>query len=842
MALDSAKVFPVPEQFPWIASVPTGTLTPLENPGSPFDWTVFANRDKDLAYRDTIVATNVSVLSIEIETIWGAKATRPIMPGFTQTNLPAVAADREPFVATSGTVVHVSGSSLPIDALTVDRQLYGRDLLVQETMARSADILSTNPVIHILSGSNIYTGSISQAWSLGSGSSTQQEINPVLPLDVNLFKKPDQTLAYRDNVNAGYVARLQTYLEDPFAFAKRISVQVSNTDAREAETYVLAEESITQKVFQAEPALEGRMRIVYDKRLRTVQWVNEDALDLHIPQSQPYVIGSVKVTGIDTGQEISFVPSVPANRDMAFWKQKAEKMYFSNKRPINIFSTLEPASYLTSGGVASGDAVAISSPETVRLNCTGTLRQGVNSVAVLFAVDPNLLIKGGQNVEGEAVTSDGGSNMPTSGGTLSYSFSLPAGTWNAKVRYKNAAGTQPDDFKVDILVTGMANRSVSWRYGIDNVAVGAIKTVNVPITTTSASQIITFSWTPTSDEVLRIIDIDFISTFTSDLEMEIETTLRSASGIIDNPKSAVISAKRYRKDVLVFNFSNTVEETPIVDIELKTDIEALFTIYGIQVYHWSFVSQVENAVGFEPVKSQYLKRGFASVLNGYASFVAEDAGATTFHVVESDGSYSWTATSTYRWMQSLKVYEERLFSACRISRPGDIGRPAILPEGLEPILEATGTLEPRDTRANFAVPTHGRPVLRPLQAWMIPLGIYVVDEAFWGDEDQTVVNVTAPASGSSGSGDTSLDLTDCIITLSSLSGGGNSFECYVDGAVTSNSLGAGPAFSGNWITGPNPLGLQGIDDFEAYTVGAVTSDTLAPGDGFTGNWIVGDGP
>lgn len=87
-----------------------------------------------------------------------------------------------------------------------------------------------------------------------------------------------------------------------------------------------------------------------------------------------------------------------------------------------------------------------------------------------------------------------------------------------------------------------------------------------------------------------------------------------------------------------------------------------------------------------------------------------------------------------------------------------------------------------------------------------------------------------------------LDLTDCLITFDSLPGGGNSFECYVEGVVTSDTLGSGDAFDGNWITGRNPLGVQGSDDFESLSVGSVTSDTVAPtGDGFSGNWITGPG-
>ena len=82
---------------------------------------------------------------------------------------------------------------------------------------------------------------------------------------------------------------------------------------------------------------------------------------------------------------------------------------------------------------------------------------------------------------------------------------------------------------------------------------------------------------------------------------------------------------------------------------------------------------------------------------------------------------------------------------------------------------------------------------------------------------------------------------DCKITITD--GGGDSFECYATGLIVSNTLGCGTGFSGNWIVGNNPFGVQGIEDFEGYTDGEVTSNTLTPdSNGFSGNWIVGNNP
>ena len=71
MPLESAKVYTVPDSFPWDASISSGTLTPLEDQSAPFDWTIYGERDKQLARRDVAVASNIVKLSIEIETIWG---------------------------------------------------------------------------------------------------------------------------------------------------------------------------------------------------------------------------------------------------------------------------------------------------------------------------------------------------------------------------------------------------------------------------------------------------------------------------------------------------------------------------------------------------------------------------------------------------------------------------------------------------------------------------------------------------------------------------------------------------------------------------------------------------
>jgi hypothetical protein len=77
----------------------------------------------------------------------------------------------------------------------------------------------------------------------------------------------------------------------------------------------------------------------------------------------------------------------------------------------------------------------------------------------------------------------------------------------------------------------------------------------------------------------------------------------------------------------------------------------------------------------------------------------------------------------------------------------------------------------------------------------------------------------------------------CAVPDFGADGGGDTFDCYVDGPVSGSLPLAGTSFDGAWIIADNLLRYPRGDDFETYLNGDVDESVLAAGDGYTGPWI-----
>lgn len=81
------------------------------------------------------------------------------------------------------------------------------------------------------------------------------------------------------------------------------------------------------------------------------------------------------------------------------------------------------------------------------------------------------------------------------------------------------------------------------------------------------------------------------------------------------------------------------------------------------------------------------------------------------------------------------------------------------------------------------------------------------------------------------------DPSPCLV-LDLPNGGGDLFDCYIDGNV-SNLPVVGTGFSGAWIIEDSPFNNIIGDDFESYSDGSVTATGMAGGSGYSGDWIFG---
>jgi hypothetical protein len=438
--LESALIITLREGIPWQSSIQisdAGTLTPV-NPAAAFDPLKYQRRDRELSFRDMINAAAVAEVSIRVSDVWGYAAPQPAMQGPVSKDLVNVPTEQS-FSGTNGSVRHVGQTSVPFDAAQyADKDLYGRDAIIYETLAQACAIF-TDPPIASIDG----FGTIPQvtAWSLANGTNQQADINYALPLNRDLFRNPDCNLADRDNQMAGYVANMAQVLKNPFQFAERIYVEVAGTDAREPEIYVFARvyweagdydagdevfyqtawyralvdtsedpstadweviDTPSQREFVAEPALSNRNRIVYDVEAKTLQWFRQISNLVHVPQ-----IVALSIPGIATGQTLETLPAIPDAKDAQYWRGKAAQIVPTGEQLTDETSLDFTASDKATGGYIQIPAASLTVPDTIQFELPSGLQNGNHLVSVLVNPSPLVEIAGAQNVQGTSGTLGG---------------------------------------------------------------------------------------------------------------------------------------------------------------------------------------------------------------------------------------------------------------------------------------------------------------------------------------------------------------------------------------------------------------------------------------------------
>jgi hypothetical protein len=440
--LESALIITLREGISWQSSLQisdAGTLTPV-NPAAVFDPLKYQRRDRELAFRDMINAAAVAEVSIRVSDVWNYKSIQPVLQGPVRKDL-VNAPDEQSFSGTAAAVRHVGYTSVPFDAAQyADKDLYGRDAIIYETLARACSIFEDPPISPIDSA-----GTIPQVtpWSLAEGQNVQADINYALPLNRDLFKNPDRDLADRDNQMAGYVANMVQVLKNPFEHAERLYIEVSGTDPREPELYVYARtlwesgetyvtgdevyyltgwyraltetdelptttsdwetiDAPSERVFLAEPALSNRNRIVYNVEAKTLQWFRQLSNLVHVPQ-----IVALSIPGIATGQTLDTLPRIPEAKDAQFWRSKASQIIPTGEQLTDTLALDHTASDKASGGYIQIPAASMTVPDTITFELPGGLQSGNHQVSVLVNPSPLVEISGAQNIQGTSGTLGG---------------------------------------------------------------------------------------------------------------------------------------------------------------------------------------------------------------------------------------------------------------------------------------------------------------------------------------------------------------------------------------------------------------------------------------------------
>lgn len=508
-ALESALLIDLSGTIDWSAALPpinhvTGTLTTV-NPGLPLDITQYARRDREFQHRDVIAAAAVAKVSVFARTVWNGSVVQPLLQGFNQVADPSGTNVRMPLdpsqigtvLPNGNTAVHyVLNASIPYDAIRVtDVNLYNRDLLLYETLARAASIFPGTPPILQIDPLGIYIGSTS-VWATAQGTNTPKVPNAAEPMSQATFKEPDLYLSERDNQVAAYVSRVCQALQNPFEYASRVYVRVDSTiqsDTEESETYVLTDNVFTagntytagdqvlhndvwyqavvtttdtppsanwtplskptQLQFLADPSLDSRNRLIYDKIAKTLQWFRESLDLVHIPQ----IVGFL-IPGILPQQDIETIPAIPERKDAQFYRQKASRLQFatgtySTQQVFAPTGNRDTASTHVSGGgfntlFENQKDQTLAIPDNFTLNFQDIFcSSGTYALDCLVRPSPSFVVAGGDNDQG-SLTSDGGTTFSAIGDVRNWEISLPAGGWKLFIEFSNVSASQTSFFGI----------------------------------------------------------------------------------------------------------------------------------------------------------------------------------------------------------------------------------------------------------------------------------------------------------------------------------------------------------------------------------------------------------
>jgi hypothetical protein len=823
--LESALVIALRNTIKWESGTEapaSGTLTPV-NPDLPFDAIVYQTRDRQLAYRDLILGAAVVEVSVQVGDVWNYSVIKPTLQGPIPFALPFVGTEAGTY---SSQIRHVTNVSIPYDAARyADADLYGRDALVYEILARACESTFSDPSIPRIDASGTVIPDTS-IWSLGQGAPIQADINVALPLNRDLFKNPDRNLADRDNQLAGYVARLAQALKNPFENALRLYIQVEafGTVQREPDVYALTSDDGTYRVFQTEPALPGANQIVYSIEANTLQWIRERVDEVHVPQ-----IYAMVIPGIEFGQYIETLAEVPERKDAQYWRGKAGQL-----NPIgvelsdtNIYLTTTNNESVDGGYVQYGSA-SLTVPDVLTCVLGGSISQNTYRVSALVKPNNRVDIAGAQNVSNTSgtlggatfdvdvpsgsITSktyfvDGGDgvvynglvylNGDTFAGTstvatytqygiiassirqyaIEYVLALPEGPWNVRLEYTNLSGVS-DSFAIkgEYIAAGSSAITV-----IQDIAPIPFLTTNSNIVTTTDAGVdiqdtgpfsFPIYWTG-GDGQLHIRKI----TFESDTAMGRYAIAGTFAGsvayvdVIGNDKTPEVMRWEF--------YSQGTASGTLPFVMNYTDEPALpLQIQQVQVQTLSDYDTTPLSRGFQGWRQECLDRAERTLQHGYDYAVR--AYGTAIPEVRQNGTW-WTNESSENWMAFVEVYNPRarqvegiatdaitpgrqyevttasavydgttylqgqkfygvassgtVYSGGTVaqvgafikSKPGHLGKPALMPRGLY--------FDDTDKMAKGYYETAlAAPLIVTCQPWMIEVGLYVAHESFWMPE------------------------------------------------------------------------------------------------------------
>jgi hypothetical protein len=706
----SAYLFPISTRLDWDrARVPDLELTPVD-PDTPLDVGEYAARDGELAYRDLVVAAAISRVALKVSDVWGFAVGHPVLAASPEPNLDASGTDVVSAPSSPGNLTYVDNQSVAFDAVTTDQQLYARDLVVYQALylAAAQHLVSLNPLNPITS----LAISVTDAWSFSSSVEQEVSVGYNLPFNPSLFKCPDQHLAWRDNVLAGYVARLKESLGKIWSQAQRVLIRVvdDNGSSHEPETYALISDDGRYRTWAAAPRLPNQLLLTYDRTANTVGWVGE----------RPGIAGSPQVAESSVvvgGALVIREPDFQAPGDSEYYRQKSARLHTQYFLDQTIYLTYKPQNYILTGGVYQLDSALLTVPALATFALPTVVPAGCVRVGLLVRPAISFSILGFQNTAG---LSDGTGVTITTAQTLTWNVALPAGTGRL---YYSLSLTDKSNKTPAFAVRVKYNSTVIFDGAyVFNKDPGEIyETQSVGFETDAYGRTASFSveWLGGEGE-LTIESINFsVNTAEITANYGLGVQLNSLSS-----RQVQFLGVAERLDVVLFDIVVPTElVNPTLTVNWRGGGSLALFIHGFDLKVFDLVEQVSDSSDYEAYKASLLKGAGSAVAAVYHRYAASNPTAE-FRQVDDLHGYVWNSTCYLNWLTALKgAGESRLESAFQLAGPADLGRPALIPEGLEVVEGAT-------VKANYGV-NLAVPVLRALQPWMLAFGARVAGPDFW---------------------------------------------------------------------------------------------------------------
>lgn len=687
----------IPSEGTWT----TGILQQVDS-SDPFDPVQFQYRDRQLRYLDMVNAAAIVDVSVQVSDVWNFSTVKPVMEGPAPKLMPTLVI---PQVTTSGTgsfVRHVTSTSIAYDAARyADNDLYTRDMLLHEVLARACAIFSDPPISPLDSYGTIIPST--GTWSLAEGLEAMVDINAALPLDKNLFKRPDQALADRDNLLAAYVARVVQALKNPFEYATRLYVEASSVEATEPEVYVLAQDG-EERVWTAEPALPGRNRIVYNTATKTLQWFRERTDEVHIPQ-----LFALSIPGILPGQTLDTLPQIPEPKDAQFWRQKAERVIPFGGSVSDALTLDFTASDAVTGGYMQIKASSLTVPDDMTLTLDGSLDAGTHRVCVLAVPNPVVEIAGASNTTGDTGI-DGGATFEIevpSGSITTKTYIVEGGdgiTYNAvnyypgqtfggvsgvttysqlgvtsKVRQYSMAwklALPPGAWKLTVDYTNLQHTTTGFGVGVNyatgDTVVEIIKdTAVLPFTTGNGTVVsslegafdvlngnefsIPVYWSYGTGQ-LHVRKLTFENTDITNCRIAMSGSINTGEAVVD------VVGTRFQPEILMFTLTNGVE-SPQTELTLRMagtlgeDSILPLQIKQVTIQDAGTYNATINADGFQGWRQECLDRAELTISRAFNNTVIEYG--ARFPIFYSAGT-AWGVVNTEDWMSIAEAQQPRL--------------------------------------------------------------------------------------------------------------------------------------------------------------------------------------